>query len=132
MTTTTPTPTFNDQLDELLIFSPIHPIPTAGFAADSDAALIWLPSILGPTAPLVLHRVSRYLAGTDTIVFTTDELARSFGVNSHKLRSAITRLGQFGLALQVGDRLEVATVVNLSSKQVARLPKYLQTAWATR
>ena len=46
-----------------------------GIPADSDDALVWWTPTLGPTAVLVLHRISRYLttsgAGISTLLVGT-------------------------------------------------------------
>ena len=116
-----------DIIDQYLICTAFTPEPQPGdMASDSDEALTFLPSHLGPTSSLLLHRMSRYLTTADTFSIEYTELARTFGVAPCVLKRSIERLCQFGYARRNGDTLEVATTFRLSPRNVAKLPDYLK------
>ena len=98
--------------------------------ADSDEALVILCPILGPSATLILHRLSRYAAQSPTW-WTPLEFGRTFGLSSNgtsglALRSVV-RLAKFGFAVIGTGSLAVRTVVPpLPPKWLDTLPTYLR------
>ncbi len=102
----------------------------AGIAADSDDALVVLCPILGPSATLILHRLSRYASGGPT-VWAPSEFARTFGLASAestvKAAKAVARLAQFGFVTVRDNTLAVRTKVPpVPQRWLQRVPDYLR------
>jgi hypothetical protein len=105
------------------------PLAADGLKSDSDDALVYLTPILGPTSTLLLHRLARCLTTNSATVWSTDDLAASFGVAPAVIRSSLARLERFAMIRHHASRTEVRTIIPaLSARHIARLPEYLAIA----
>ena len=112
----------HDQLLEL------HGWPTA-----SDATLVYLCPILGPSATVILHRLGGYAAQGESD-WTPHEFAATFGLghDEHTALAArsLARLVSFGMARIDSAGIAVRTHVGpLPERWAARLPTYLLDAY---
>ena len=90
----------------------IDPVCADGLPSDSDEALVILCPVLGPSATLVLHRLSRYATAGPT-VWEPGVFAAAFGRSKNSATGlatkAITRLARFGFAMIGPSALAVRT-----------------------
>jgi hypothetical protein len=109
----------------------------SAFDADSDQCLTFLCPRIGPSAVLILHRLSSQLRNERLIWWDLPELAKCFGLGSgdvvgmnHPLWKAIVRLTMFGYLRQPPGHPEVyevrTSIPPLSRAHVERLPVALQ------
>jgi hypothetical protein len=97
-----------------------------GLQTDTDDALIYLSPVLGPTATLTLHRLSRCLTTGTGRAWSIEDLAATFGVGASQMRASLARLERFGMIRTTGDRIEVRTrIAALPVRHVERMPAYL-------
>lgn len=101
-----------------------------GALCDSDDALVVLCPVLGPSATVVLHRLSRYASAGPT-TWEPSVFAATFGLatnSSHGLATkTIARLARFGFANIGSSTLAVRIrVPPLPQRWVAALPEYLR------
>ena len=103
------------------------PVCPDGMPADSDLALVVLCPVLGPSATLILHRLSRYASAGPT-VWEPPVFAATFGLGAGGLApKALARLARFGMVTIGSSALAVRTVVPpLPRRWVERLPDYLR------
>jgi hypothetical protein len=106
------------------------PVCDSGIPADSDEALVVLAPILGPSATLVLHRLSRY-ASVEPTTWEPCAFAATFGFSGSAANGlatkAIARLARFGFATIGSSAMAVRThVPTLPRRWVASLPEYLR------
>ena len=103
------------------------PVCDGGLPTDSDEALLLLCPVLGPSATIILHRLSRYASAGPT-VWAPDPFAATFGLSRVTLApKALSRLSRFGFALIGPERMAVRTTVPQMSQQwLAQLPDYLR------
>lgn len=101
-----------------------------GLPTDSDDALVVLCPVLGPSATIMLHRLSRYASsGTtnwDPVVF-----AATFGLSRNVptglAAKAVARLSRFGFVRILSSMLAVRTrTPPLPQRWLASLPDYLR------
>ena len=110
----------------------IDPVCANGVPSDSDEALVILCPVLGPSATLVLHRLSRYATAGPT-VWEPGIFAATFGMSKNSATGlatkAITRLARFGFAMIGPSALAVRThVPPLPQRWISALPEYLRDA----
>jgi hypothetical protein len=103
------------------------PVCDGGLPADSDEALILLCPALGPSATLMIHRLSRY-AGVGPTTWEPGVFAATFGLASGGLApKALSRLSRFGFAMIGSAGLAVRThIPPLPQRWLAQLPDYLR------
>ena len=98
---------------------------------DSDDIFWWLP-IIGPTATVLAHTLTRHTDAAGT-TWNTSELAQRVGLsgNRSKLWDSLNRLDQFGVAhFHATDVLTIRTwLPTLSPRQLDRLPAPMATAY---
>ena len=108
----------------------IDPVCAQGTPSDTDEALIMLCPVLGPSATLVLHRLSRYATAGPT-TWEPSVFAATFGLSKNSATGlatkAITRLARFGFATIGSSTLAVRThIPPLPQRWLAALPEYLR------
>ena len=108
----------------------IDPVCAHGTPSDTDEALVILCPVLGPSATLVLHRLSRYATAGPTS-WEPGVFAATFGMSRNSATGlatkAIARLARFGLATIGSSTLAVRThVPPLPQRWLAALPEYLR------
>lgn len=105
----------------------VDPVCDGGLPTDSDEALVLLCPVLGPSATMILHRLSRY-AGDGPTVWEPEPFAATFGLSKRALApKALSRLGRFGFALIGPRRLAVRTSLPPMPREwLAQLPEYLR------
>ena len=108
----------------------IDPVCANGVPSDSDEALVILCPVLGPSATLVLHRLSRYATAGPTS-WEPGVFAATFGMSKNSATGlatkAITRLARFGFAMIGPSTLAVRThVPPLPQRWISALPEYLR------
>ena len=108
----------------------LDPVCDGGIPSDSDEALVILCPVLGPSATLVLHRLSRYATCGPTS-WEPGVFAATFGMSKNFANGlaikAIARLARFGFANIGTSSLAVRThVPTLPQRWVASLPEYLR------
>jgi hypothetical protein len=109
------------------VFAWVDPLSEAGLPTDSDEALVLLCPVLGPSATMILHRLSRYATAGPTM-WEPEPFAATFGLSSSTLApKALSRLGRFGFSIIGPDRLTVRTrVPHIPRHWLAQLPDYLR------
>jgi hypothetical protein len=115
---------------EFDVIARIDPVCDRGIPTDSDEALVVLCPVLGPSATVVLHRLSRYAASGPT-TWEPGVFAATFGLSKNcatgLATKAIARLARFGFATIGSSTLAVRThVPSLPQRGLASLPDYLQ------
>ncbi len=110
----------------------LDPVCAHGVPSDSDEALVILCPVLGPSATLVLHRLSRYATSGPTS-WEPGVFAATFGMSTNSATGlatkAITRLARFGFATIGSSTLAVRMhVPPLPQRWLAALPAYLRDA----
>lgn len=108
----------------------LDPVCAHGIPSDSDEALVILCPVLGPSATMVLHRLSRY-ATVGATAWEPSVFAATFGMSKNSATGlatkAITRLARFGFANIGTSTLAVRThVPPLPQRWLAALPEYLR------
>lgn len=108
----------------------LDPVCAHGIPSDSDDALVLLCPVLGPSATMVLHRLSRY-ASAGATAWDPGVFAATFGMSKNSATGlatkAITRLARFGFANIGTSTLAVRTKVPpLPQRWLAALPEYLR------
>ncbi|MCU1394906.1 MAG: hypothetical protein JWM34_3334 [Ilumatobacteraceae bacterium] len=106
------------------------PVCAHGTPSDTDEALVMLCPVLGPSATLVLHRLSRYAAAGPTS-WEPSVFAATFGLSANAATGlavkALTRLARFGFATIGSSTLSVRThVPPLPQRWLAAMPDYLR------
>lgn len=112
-----------------LVIAPWHdPLAAQGFPADSDDTLVYLTPILGPSAVLALHRMSRYLTadGATGAILGIEDMANSFGLTLARFRQTIARLENFGMVRATPTTLHVRMMIPpLPQRWLERMPAFL-------
>ena len=108
----------------------IDPVCDGGLPADSDEALVILCPVLGPSATLILHRLSRYASSGPT-TWEPGEFATTFGLSTNSstglATKAVARLARFGFATIGSSALSIRThVPPLPQRWLLLLPDYLR------
>jgi hypothetical protein len=108
----------------------IDPVCAHGTPSDTDEALVMLCPVLGPSATLVLHRLSRYATAGPTS-WEPSVFAATFGLSANAATGlavkALTRLARFGFATIGSSTLSVRThVPPLPQRWLAAMPEYLR------
>lgn len=109
----------------------IHVATDAVFSLDSSYVRAWYPSVLGPTAMLILDQFDTVL-GTSLDPIDVDETlcAALIGVKLDKWRAALDRLHRFHVTVNFGPYVGVPSLLPpLHRRFVERLPFALQEAY---
>jgi hypothetical protein len=99
--------TTSGPLPESLTFrlSAIEGIEPVLFSTASDDALLFLTPVLGPSAVLLLHRISTWLVPGDVehVTISPGHLGQYIGINAAQVAKTLDRLCRFNFAYDLGS-----------------------------